>query len=167
MAGVNFTVVVTSALGVALCLYAINVEQNSVRDATYRAFCDFSPYASCSKVLTSTQSRLLTYFGIAAPDGHFDFPNTYLGLFFYAFMLTFPRGRQYCHCLYTLAAAAAMASSIYLAYVLYAVLHDFCLVCVTSYVLNLILLAVTLFSRSESRQLTPAKRRAANKKKIR
>ncbi|EPT25133.1 vitamin k epoxide reductase family protein [Toxoplasma gondii ME49] len=165
MAGVDRSVVVTAALGVALCMYAIHVEHSASLDASYRAVCDFSASASCSKVLTSPQSRLLKYFGVAAPGSHFDFPNTYLGLVFYASMLTFPLGRHSCPSFYTLSAAASMATSIYLAYVLYAVLEDFCVVCVSSYVLNLILFGAALFSQAESRKATRVGRRGPAEKK--
>ncbi|PFH38046.1 vitamin k epoxide reductase family protein [Besnoitia besnoiti] len=143
MGAANLTTVVTASLGVALCLYAMRVEHLASIDSSYRPYCDISSHASCSRVLTSPQSRLLKYLGLATPGSRLDFPNTYLGLAFYTFMLTFPIGRRFCHVLYTLAAAGSMASSLYLAYVLYAILKDFCIVCVSSYVVRVVVASLS------------------------
>ena len=53
----------------------------------------------------------------------------------------FPRGECE-HALNT--RLAAQGTSAYLGYVLYAILHDFCLVCVSTYVINIGIFAYTI-----------------------
>lgn len=131
----------------------------------YRPFCDFAPWANCSKVLMSPSGRFLRYFGIAlAPkeEGclstirHFiDVPNPTLGVMFFG-----------CHLFYNVlvdminvlgdvlplppmlfifadrllpwaffvACCGVCCMTVWLAYKLFFVLKDFCVVCVSMYV---------------------------------
>lgn len=129
----------------------------------YKPFCDFAPWATCSKVLMSPPGRFLRYFGIAKQGGGeglvdtvrgwIDVPNPSLGVLFFG-----------CHLFYnvlvdvvtviplpaTLHSFAELAlpwaffaaccgvgcMTAWLAYNLFFVLKDFCVVCVSMYIAN-------------------------------
>ena len=56
----------------------------------YTPFCDFAPWAKCSKVLMSPYGRVLRYSGIASEGGALDYPNPVLGAGFYLCHLFYP-----------------------------------------------------------------------------
>ena len=145
---------VASLFGLALSGYALHVE-SQVDNPMYTPGCDvtiFGFHASCTKVFKSEQGHMLSYFGLV-PHGHaLDVPNAIIGICFYLFALVLPwcvnvdaglrRG------LMKLAAVAAAVSSAWLATVLHYVLHDFCVVCVSTYVVNAVILYSALFRGS-------------------
>ncbi|XP_065258975.1 vitamin K epoxide reductase complex subunit 1 [Emys orbicularis] len=129
---------VLCALGLALSVYALHVESSRERDPGYRAMCDLSPSVSCSKVFTSRWGR---GFGLVedllGKHSIFNQPNSLFGIVFYILQTLLGFSPS------TLAAVTlvgtsvvSIAGSLYLAYILFFVLHDFCLVCVTTYLLN-------------------------------
>lgn len=133
----------------------------------YKPFCDFAPWAACSKVLMSPPGRFLRYFGIAKQGGGdgiintvrgwIDVPNPSLGVLFFA-----------CHLFYNylveivsifplpeilhtyaelalpwgffVACCGVGCMTCWLAYNLFFVLKDFCVVCVSMYVANFALI---------------------------
>lgn len=135
----------------------------------YKPFCDFSPWAACSKVLMSPSGRFLRYFGIAKQGGGegwlntirgwIDVPNPSLGVLFFS-----------CHLFYNvlvdivyifkplapvfdlfnvllpwcffLACCGVGCMCIWLGYKLFFVLQDFCVVCVSMYITNFSLIPV-------------------------
>lgn len=106
------------------------------------------PAALLCRVFTSKYGRMMSLLGVV-PNGHaLDLPNAAYGCFFYvcAFFhndLTFlPRTAR--AVLMLLASCLAAASSIWLGYVLYFILHDACIVCISTYVLNTILLIASI-----------------------
>jgi vitamin-K-epoxide reductase (warfarin-sensitive) len=133
----------------------------------YRPFCDFSPWATCSKVLMSPSGRFLRYFGIAKPGGGegwlntvrgwIDVPNPSLGVLFFSFHLfynvlvdivdIFSPIKPLFDCFNVLlpwaffvACCGVGCMSIWLAHKLFFVLQDFCVVCVSMYVVNFALI---------------------------
>ncbi|XP_050812978.1 vitamin K epoxide reductase complex subunit 1-like protein 1 [Gopherus flavomarginatus] len=129
---------VLCALGLALSVYALHVESSRERDPDYLALCDLSPSVSCSKVFTSRWGR---GFGLVedllGKHSVFNQPNSLFGIVFYILQTLLGFSPS------TLAAVTllgtsmvSIAGSLYLAYILFFVLHDFCLVCVTTYLLN-------------------------------
>jgi vitamin-K-epoxide reductase (warfarin-sensitive) len=129
---------VAACLGVLVSAYALYVESMHGTEG-YVAMCDISEHASCSKVLTSEFGKILSFSGLVPKDSPLDVPNALLGLGFYAAMLLHP----VLPALAVLAAATfSVALSCYLAYILATVLHDFCAVCVCSYVINLVIFAL-------------------------
>ena len=58
-------------------------------------------------------------------------------------------------------AVLANCGSVYLGYILYFILDDFCVICVSTYVVNFILLIVSVLKK---RKLTYAKRQQSKKK---
>ncbi|CAD7012219.1 unnamed protein product [Ceratitis capitata] len=96
--------------------------------------CDLSPKVSCTAVFTSSYGR---GFGLTQYFTDFNPPNGFLGIVFYAvlLLLTPPRHRllawlQLCLCF------VSNLLSVYLAYLLYFVLDDLCVVCVSIYIVN-------------------------------
>ncbi|XP_010865864.1 vitamin K epoxide reductase complex subunit 1-like protein 1 [Esox lucius] len=129
-------------LGILLSVYAFHVETEKSRDSNYRALCDISNSISCSKVFTSRWGRGFGLLGsIFGNDSAMNQPNSVYGILFYVFQLLLG---------ITVSAMAALIlmttsilsvmGSLYLGYILYFVLKDFCILCVTTYALNFILL---------------------------
>jgi len=128
----------------------------------YKPFCDFAPWATCSKVLMSPPGRFLKYFGIAKDRhgfffdrwegkdllekvrGAIDIPNPTLGVLFFGFhfvfpvlmVLPFPLLNKLIVWAFFAACCGVGAMTIWLAYGLFFVLQDFCVVCVSMYVDN-------------------------------
>lgn len=129
----------------------------------YRPFCDFAPWANCSKVLMSPSGRFLRFFGIAlAPkdDGFLatirhwiDVPNPTLGVLFFSCHLFYNVLVDIVYLLgdylpavlfdfmdsalpwaFFVACCGVCLMVIWLAYKLIFVLKDFCVVCVSMYV---------------------------------
>uniref|UniRef100_A0A8C3HHP4 vitamin-K-epoxide reductase (warfarin-sensitive) n=1 Tax=Chrysemys picta bellii TaxID=8478 RepID=A0A8C3HHP4_CHRPI len=126
---------VLCALGLALSVYALHVESSRERDPGYRAMCDLSPSVSCSKVFTSRWGR---GFGLVedllGKHSVFNQPNSLFGIVFY--ILQTLLGNTLAAVTLVGTSVVSIAGSLYLAYILFFVLHDFCLVCVTTYLLN-------------------------------
>mmetsp|Transcript_142669 Transcript_142669/g.248781 ORF Transcript_142669/g.248781 Transcript_142669/m.248781 type:complete len:287 (-) Transcript_142669:205-1065(-) len=132
----------------------------------YKPFCDFAPWATCSKVLMSPPGRFLKFFGIAKERhgfffdkwsgdgmmekfrGAIDIPNPTLGVIFFGFhlifpvlmVLPFPILNKIIAWVFFGACCGVGAMTIWLAYNLFFVLKDFCVVCVSMYVANFFLI---------------------------
>lgn len=131
----------------------------------YKPFCDFAPWATCSKVLMSPPGRLLRFLGIAKPHHHgpgaeaassssllerlrcfIDVPNPTLGVLFFSCHLLYPAflllpvlGPSV-PWLALVACCGVGCMTVWLAYNLVFVLRDFCVVCVSMYVANFALI---------------------------
>ncbi|XP_066485335.1 vitamin K epoxide reductase complex subunit 1 [Tiliqua scincoides] len=130
------------ALGLALSVYAFHVETSKERDASYRAACDINSAVSCSRVFTS---RWGCGFGLVAgllgPHSVFNQPNSIFGIAFYILQIFLGFSSSGLAAITLLGSSmVSIVGSLYLAYILFSVLHDFCVVCVSTYVLNFALL---------------------------
>ena len=130
-------------LGILVSLYALWVEHRKALDDTYEALCDLSEGASCTKVLMSSYGHIFSHFGFVPNGSALDVPNPVLGLCFYSLVLLWPR--NYSRLPVLVASLGSVLFSAYLGYILYAVLKDFCLVCVSSYIINFVILVVEAF----------------------
>src|SRR4051812_26062649 len=95
---------------------------------------------SCSRVLTSKWAKMIGLI-FDLPENHpLNIPNTYLGVLFYFAIILYPmrifRWVPFRKHLLLLASLLSIASSAYLLYVLYYILHDFCVVCVSTHIAN-------------------------------
>jgi vitamin-K-epoxide reductase (warfarin-sensitive) len=147
MAAASLLIYAAATAGVAVSLYALYVERHA-KDDGFVALCDLSPTVSCSDVLTSEFSHVLSYWRLVAPGSALDVPNAALGVLFYLGALShalLPRAAVLG------AATLSVALSLYLAYVLAFVLHDTCVLCISTYVLNFL-----IFMGAARRALAPA-----------
>ncbi|XP_064613124.1 vitamin K epoxide reductase complex subunit 1-like protein 1 [Liolophura sinensis] len=134
------------AIGIFASLYAYHVEVSKERDGSYKAMCDISAYISCSKVFTSRYGR---GFGIldrfVAKDSIINQPNSVFGLAFYTFHVSLAFSQTPASAAVQIGfSVVANLGSIYLAYILYFILQDFCVVCVSMYVINALILATSI-----------------------
>ncbi|XP_042579233.1 vitamin K epoxide reductase complex subunit 1-like protein 1 [Cyprinus carpio] len=127
--------------GILLSLYAFHVEREKTRDANYRAMCDLSSSISCSKVFTSRWGRGFGLLGtIFGNDSAVNQPNSVYGILFYIFQLLLGLTASAMAALILMTTSiASVMGSLYLGYILYFVLKDFCVICITTYILNFIL----------------------------
>jgi len=137
-------------IGTLLAIYAYYVEFSKESDHSFKALCDISASMSCSKVFTSKYGRgfgLLEH--VLGSDHILNLPNSVFGIAFYMIMiiLSFSLSPGMANLAIVLA-LKANAGSVYLGYILYFVLEDFCVVCVTTYVVNFVLLVITYLRRS-------------------
>ncbi|XP_053909021.1 vitamin K epoxide reductase complex subunit 1 [Cuculus canorus] len=130
--------------GAALSLYALHVEHEVSRDPSYRAACDLAPAVSCTRVFASRWGRGLGLVeALLGRDSAANVPNGALGLLYYLLqgVMGAVPGRVAASALLWTSLAAALAS-LWLASVLAFGLRDLCLVCLSTYVLNALLLAL-------------------------
>ncbi|KAK2910844.1 hypothetical protein QQF64_026411 [Cirrhinus molitorella] len=127
--------------GILISLYAFHVEREKTRDSNYRAMCDLSSSISCSKVFTSRWGRGFGLLGtIFGNDSAVNQPNSVYGILFYIFQLLLGLTASAMAALILMTTSiASVMGSLYLGYILYFVLKDFCVICITTYALNFIL----------------------------
>merc|ERR1711982_147840 len=96
----------------------------------------------------SPYGRLLRYIGVAPVGSVIDVPNPVLGLGFYACHLFYPAlsavNFPFLPQLGLAASAAVCGLTCWLGYCLFITLQDFCVVCVSTYVCNFLLLPTML-----------------------
>ncbi|XP_028838380.1 vitamin K epoxide reductase complex subunit 1-like protein 1 [Denticeps clupeoides] len=132
---------VVCLLGVLLSVYAFHVEREKERDSSYRAVCDLSASVSCSKVFSSRWGRGFGLLGsIFGNDSAMNQPNSVYGIIFYLLQLLLGMTVSAMAALILMTTSiASVVGSLYLGYILYFILKDFCVICVTTYALNFIL----------------------------
>ncbi|XP_013378654.1 vitamin K epoxide reductase complex subunit 1-like protein 1 [Lingula anatina] len=154
-------------LGFLVSVYAYHVEITKERDSSYRAMCDISAKISCSKVFTSRWGRGFGLIELVVGDHHhwLNQPNSVFGILYYMTQVVLG---VFCP---TVTAATmqlvisvtACLGCVYLAYILYFVLEDFCVVCVSSYIINAIILIVNILNlnlvKSNSRKSEGSRRK--------
>eukprot|EP01127_Copromyxa_protea_P015156 TRINITY_DN4316_c0_g1_i2.p1 TRINITY_DN4316_c0_g1~~TRINITY_DN4316_c0_g1_i2.p1 ORF type:complete len:187 (-),score=19.05 TRINITY_DN4316_c0_g1_i2:23-583(-) len=128
-------------VGVLVSLYSIYVELHASQEDDFVAFCDITPSVSCSKVLTSPYAKMVGYVYDLPEDHSLNVPNTYLGLLFYSAVILYsiPPFTRVPHreLLFFSASCLSLVLCLVLGYILYAILEDLCLVCLTSYLVNI------------------------------
>ncbi|XP_023145577.2 vitamin K epoxide reductase complex subunit 1 [Amphiprion ocellaris] len=135
--------------GLVLSLYALHVELSRENDPDYRAMCDLGESVSCSKVFTSRWGR---GFGLVqlfvAQDHPLNQPNSVLGILFYTLQMGLGLSLSKKAAVFLVFASwVSVAGSLYLASILAFVLGDFCMVCVSTYIVNFALLYTNLKRR--------------------
>ncbi|MED6270360.1 hypothetical protein CHARACLAT_009419 [Characodon lateralis] len=141
--------IILALVGLVLSIYALHVELSRERDPDYRAMCDLGESVSCSKVFTSRWGR---GFGLVqlfvAKDSLLNQPNSVLGIAFYTLQMGLGLSLSKKAALaLVLSSWVSVAGSIYLASILAFVLGDFCMVCVSTYIVNFALLYTNLKRR--------------------
>nr|UVZ36592.1 Vitamin K epoxide reductase complex subunit 1 [Rattus tiomanicus] len=124
--------------GLALSLYALHVKGARARNEDYRALCDVGTAISCSRVFSSRLGRGFGLLGLVLGDNSIiNISNIIFGCMFYTLQLLLGclRGR-WASILLILSSLVSVAGSLYLAWILFFVLYDFCIVCITTYAIN-------------------------------
>ncbi|XP_053678652.1 vitamin K epoxide reductase complex subunit 1 [Anopheles nili] len=128
-----------SICGFILSMYTSYVEVLAENDHSYKALCDISERISCTKVFTSCYGRGFGVMGkIFGDEFVLNIPNGFFGIFHYLIVaalsisddLRISRLNRYLILI-------ANTLSLYLAFILYFVIQDLCIVCVTTYAINL------------------------------
>ncbi|KAL4647783.1 vitamin K epoxide reductase complex subunit 1-like protein 1-like [Arapaima gigas] len=132
---------VVCVLGVLLSAYALHVQRQNATDPTYEAMCDVGSAVSCSRMLSSRWGRGFGLLGsIFGKNGAMNQPNSVYDLVFYVFQLLLGMTVSAMAALILMTTSiVSVMGSLYLSYILYFVLKDFCIVSVTTYLLNLVL----------------------------
>ncbi|KAK2157835.1 hypothetical protein LSH36_184g12050 [Paralvinella palmiformis] len=129
-------------MGIVFSLYAFYVEKKKHNNPKYVAWCDIKDSVNCSRVLTSEYSRGFGFMSqIVGQKSVLNMPNCIMGIIFYLIQLItglLPYLWTY-HLLFYISIASCI-SSLYLAYVLFFVLREVCIVCMSTYVVNFVLL---------------------------
>ncbi len=114
------------ALGLILSLYSFYVEKKIAKNKKYSPLCDISSKASCKKSFTSKYGHI------------FLVSNSLLGIGFYlvALLLTFSSFAS----LIFYMALPSMLMTLYLAYISFFIQKNFCLVCTSIYLVNILVL---------------------------
>jgi uncharacterized membrane protein len=121
---------ILSALGFCISLYAYIIESKIKRDPTFKPMCDISDVISCSKPVTSPYANL------------FYVSNAFLGMLYYVSVALFAIFHVYS--LLLIAALMACIISAILAYFLYFKIKTLCLVCTALYIINILILIAVL-----------------------
>eukprot|EP00040_Diaphanoeca_grandis_P005926 m.35141 g.35141 ORF g.35141 m.35141 type:complete len:154 (-) comp17091_c0_seq1:286-747(-) len=144
------------AAGFAVSSYAYHVEHQMSLQDDYEAMCDLSATVSCTKVFSSEYGKGFGLIQLVLGDDHFLVqPNSLYGLVFYVAVVVLSFLGDAFFPLVKLAAVVSNIGSIYLGTVLYFVLGDTCIVCISMYIINfLLLLAVFMGGSSASKSKT-------------
>ncbi|XP_075709034.1 vitamin K epoxide reductase complex subunit 1-like protein 1 [Rhinoderma darwinii] len=131
-------------LGIVLSLYAFHVEREKERDPGYQAMCDLNEWVRCSTVLSSRWGRGFGLLGsVFGKDSVMNQPNGVFGLIFYLLQMLLGMTVSAVAALVLMTTSiVSVVGSLYLAYILYFVLKNFCVICVITYLLNFILLII-------------------------
>ncbi|MGE0009541.1 MAG: vitamin K epoxide reductase family protein [Candidatus Babeliales bacterium] len=121
-----------AVLGLSISLYSFWVDRKLLHDATYKPMCDLSDKVSCSKPFSTPYSEVL---GIS---------NTVISIIFYTSMFWLAMG-CFSRSLF-LGALISVVASIYLAYLLFFKIKSLCLICVSLYIVNILLLIATYYN---------------------
>ncbi|KAI5939973.1 vitamin K epoxide reductase complex subunit 1 isoform X1 [Manis javanica] len=133
--------------GLVLSLYALHVKAARTQDKDYRALCDLGTAISCSRVFSSSWGQ---GFGLVehmlGQDSVLNQSNSIFGCIFYTLQLLLGCLRsRWASLLLVLSSLVSLAGSVYLAWVLFFVLYDFCIVCITTYAINIGLMVLSFW----------------------
>ncbi|XP_071539939.1 vitamin K epoxide reductase complex subunit 1-like protein 1 [Panulirus ornatus] len=144
----HMSLILLAIIGIFLSAYALYVEVLKEIDRDYQAMCDISASISCSKVFTSKYGRGFGILGELLGEDHLlNQPNSIFGMIFYCLVIIMGEIKSLKVAKFQrVFIGLSNLMSIYLAYLLYFVLKDFCIVCVSTYIVN-ILLTVLAFMR--------------------
>ncbi|WAR03652.1 VKORL-like protein [Mya arenaria] len=163
----NIIVPMICVAGMFLSVYAYHVETNVHSDPTFKALCDFSEHMSCSKVFSSKYGTGLGIVGrLLGKDSFINQPNSVYGMIFYTLQSLLAFKSSYKLALVQfMNSILAMGSCVYLAYILLFILEDFCVVCVSTYVVNIVITICSYLKlRALSEMEATKKQKNASKK---
>ncbi|CAH1973704.1 unnamed protein product [Acanthoscelides obtectus] len=131
---INSLLIFFCLIGLGLSIYTYVVELQLEHDARYKPMCDISPHMSCSKAFTSEYGKGFGIFGKSSPLYK---PNSLFGLMFYSMIATLAfSNSMFITKVSLVLIVLSNIISLWFAYVLYFILFDFCIVCVSTYIVN-------------------------------
>eukprot|EP00918_Siedleckia_nematoides_P102009 GHVU01222901.1.p1 GENE.GHVU01222901.1~~GHVU01222901.1.p1 ORF type:complete len:168 (-),score=2.26 GHVU01222901.1:2792-3295(-) len=147
-------------VGLVASAYAVYVERNAGKEE-FNPFCNFGEGRNCLTALTSEYAHMLRHFGIVSAGSLWDVSNAMAGLVYYGIILGYPlrSARPFRRNVYLVLSLFGLATSLYYGWILYFVLKDLCVVCITTYVVNVL---ITLgFYLEKPTKPTPTRRNAS------
>ncbi|KAF6023079.1 VKORC1L1 [Bugula neritina] len=148
--------IVFACIGILVSCYAYYVETTKEIDTSYVALCDINPSVSCSKVFTSKWGRGLGLLENIVGRHHvLNQPNSVFGIIYYIICIISEMTTSLMAVKLVVAASIlSFASCLWLAYILFFVLNDVCVVCISMYVVNTTLLigSIVRYSRVMAHQ---------------
>ena len=120
----------TAIIGFFVSLYSFIMEQKLKQNPQYKPFCAITDKISCVKAAQS-------------PYSHFLFvSNSIIGMLFYPFVIGLAAAQAYTLLFVTVLAACVI--SLRFAYLLFFKVKTFCVLCVTIYIINFVLLFLSI-----------------------
>jgi len=116
---------VLAIVGLLLSIYSVYVKKKISKIKNYKALCDISKNVSCTKAFSSKYGSLVSL------------PNSVYGIFFYLIIIFLANYGLFSFIFYL--SLIATIGSIYLAYVSYFKLKNYCVVCGGVYVINFLI----------------------------
>lgn len=146
---------ICSFVGLLISIYGYYVEVKAESDSNYKAMCDISEAISCTKVFSTPYGKGFGIIGkLLGEDSALNVPNGVFGLVFYSTLLVTSFSKSLLVTKFQLGLAVLSNSlSIYLAYLLYFVIQNLCVVCVSLYAVNFFILLFSLWKFTIAEQL--------------
>ncbi len=123
---------ILALIGFVISLYTYVIEQKVAQDASYKPVCDISDVVSCTKPMKSSYSAI------------FFVSNALVSMSFY--LLVAVLAVAHATTLLLIATSVAFIVTCIFAYVLYLKIRALCLLCTSLYVINIILLVLSIQS---------------------
>jgi vitamin-K-epoxide reductase (warfarin-sensitive) len=149
-----------TAFGLFLSIYAIYIEHQITQNEDFVALCDINQEISCSKALSSDYKYIFSALNLISSDSLFNRLNCEYGILFYIFIfVAYQLSKKYpiFKTFLLLSTSFGMVLSVVLAYVMITILKTLCLICIATYLTNLLLLLIAInenfFSSSLSQKL--------------
>lgn len=121
----TMTIYILTMIGLLISFYGVYFTKRKKSSANFKPFCDFSDKVSCTKAFESKGGAL---FGVK---------NYVMGIFFYVAMFMLVLGNL--HIFAVFLSMASLFMSMYLASILVTEVRSFCVICVSTYVVNILI----------------------------
>jgi len=133
--------------GFVVAGYSLYVEAMLIDIPGYEPSCDLSSLQmSCSKVFNSKYAKMFSYWGFVKHGSALDLSLPQLAIIYFTLLLLAPviiRRYPFTARYYRLVSVCAVGFNGYLAYILKFKLGEFCIVCVTNYIINGVIFTTT------------------------
>ncbi|XP_076472892.1 vitamin K epoxide reductase complex subunit 1-like protein 1 [Babylonia areolata] len=143
---IRTTTLILCALGMIMSAYSIYVEVLVERLPGYKALCDISPTMSCSRVFSSRWGKGMGLVEkVLSKDSVFNQPNGVYGMAVYTFLVIMAFQPEFpASLIQAVVSFMTNLGSVYLAYILFFVLRDVCVICISTYVINFLIFLASL-----------------------
>jgi vitamin-K-epoxide reductase (warfarin-sensitive) len=123
-------IILIALLGLCVSVYAYTIERKLRNTPDYHPACNISDRISCTKPILSSYGNI------------FYFSNAIIGIFYYIAVIIFAALNLW-NLLLILSALSCLIS-LWLAYILFAKIKAFCILCASVYAVNLVILSLTI-----------------------